>query len=344
MDTKALVTLCQKGNGQALSLLYENYSEKMLKVCLRYIPDPTIAQDLLHDGFVIIFTSIHSLRNPEKLEYWMKKIMRNLALQYLNQMTGTIIPLSVHVRSHGKYTFKVSNPSLFMQTLAGTANVYRKDQLIEQIRSDVIDAFQNVLNELGNSKHKIPVLELPSQTDEIKQIMAESVFDEPLRKKGLEITGFNVESLTLDDESKKKIDSYELSSNSYMQQGRLVESYADAVKGAANNANGAANGFMGIGMMNMASNGMMGGVAQGPWQNAPAPQQMSQEDIAAQTQPVKEEAPVQEQNVNKEQPSEEQQTSENTVEEPKTRKFCPECGTKLEEGSKFCPECGKKLE
>ena len=34
MDTKALVTLCQKGNGQALSLLYENYSEKMLKVCL----------------------------------------------------------------------------------------------------------------------------------------------------------------------------------------------------------------------------------------------------------------------------------------------------------------------
>ena len=58
MDTKALVTLCQKGNGQALSLLYENYSEKMLKVCLRYIPDPTIAQDLLHDGFVIIFTSI----------------------------------------------------------------------------------------------------------------------------------------------------------------------------------------------------------------------------------------------------------------------------------------------
>lgn len=95
MDTKALVTLCQKGNGQALSLLYANYSEKMLKVCLRYIPDPTIAQDLLHDGFVIIFTSIHSLRNPEKLEYWMKKIMRNLALQYLNHANANpTIPLT----------------------------------------------------------------------------------------------------------------------------------------------------------------------------------------------------------------------------------------------------------
>ena len=95
MDTKALVTLCQKGNGQALSLLYENYSEKMLKVCLRYIPDPTIAQDLLHDGFVIIFTSIHSLRNPEKLEYWMKKIMRNLALQYHRILDQQTLPCTL---------------------------------------------------------------------------------------------------------------------------------------------------------------------------------------------------------------------------------------------------------
>lgn len=28
MDTKALVTLCQKGNGQALSLLYETIQRK----------------------------------------------------------------------------------------------------------------------------------------------------------------------------------------------------------------------------------------------------------------------------------------------------------------------------
>ena len=36
-------------------------------------------------------------------------------------------------------------------------------------------AFQNVLNELGNSEHKVPVLELPSQTDEIKEIMKKRI-------------------------------------------------------------------------------------------------------------------------------------------------------------------------
>ncbi len=68
MDIKELVDLCKKGNEQALSLLYKTYSKKMMRICLHYIPDKQIAQDLLHDGFIVIFTSIETLRTPEKLE------------------------------------------------------------------------------------------------------------------------------------------------------------------------------------------------------------------------------------------------------------------------------------
>lgn len=50
MDIKELVDLCKKGNEQALSLLYKTYSKKMMRICLHYIPDKQIAQDLLHDG------------------------------------------------------------------------------------------------------------------------------------------------------------------------------------------------------------------------------------------------------------------------------------------------------
>lgn len=229
-----------------------------------------------------------------------------------NQMTGTITPLRVEVKCFGKYTFKISNPAVFMNEIAGTADIYRKQDLVEQMRAEVISSFQNVLNELGNSEHKVPVLELPSQTDEIKEMMDEKVFDEPIRRRGISLVGFAVESVTLDEESEKKIDDYELSSNANMQQGRLVGSYADAVKDAANNSNGAANGFMGIGMMNMASGGVMGGVTQGPWQNN---------------------------NANQSQPAGQSVVSE----EGKKAKFCQECGAKVEEGAKFCSECGKKL-
>lgn len=89
MDRTDFVDLCQKGDEQALNLLYNTYSRKMMKICLRYVSDRQIAQDLLHDGFIIIFSSIGSLRNPERLESWMGVVMRNTALRYLNQNNTT---------------------------------------------------------------------------------------------------------------------------------------------------------------------------------------------------------------------------------------------------------------
>lgn len=184
-----------------------------------------------------------------------------------NRMTNTMSPLSVKVRCYGTYTFKIDNPAVFMQELAGTADIYYTSSVVGQIRSEVMAAFQNVLNELGNSEHKVPVLEMPSQTDEMKQMMEERIFDEPIRRRGIRLVSFSVESVSLEEESEKKINEYELGSNSYMQQGRMTTAYANAVENAAQNANGVANGFMGIGMMNMATGGMMGGNATSPWQN-----------------------------------------------------------------------------
>lgn len=240
-----------------------------------------------------------------------------------NQMTGTYSPLRVEVRCYGKYTFRISDPVTFMRIYAGVADVVTKEEITEQIRSEVIGSFQNVLNELGNSEHKIPVLELPSQTDEIKKTMDTKVFDETIRNRGLQLVGFVVESVSLDDESSKKIDNYELSSNSMMQQGTLVGAYASAVQDAAKNDSGAAQGFMGVGMMNMASGGMMGGVAQAPFNN---PNQPLQEKID----------PFQKNEFKdkEEMPSEEEQSGV-------TAKFCSNCGTPVT--GKFCSNCGKQI-
>lgn len=176
-----------------------------------------------------------------------------------NQMTGTLAPMGVKVRCYGTYTFRLDPERIdvFMRNHAGTQDVVTKNLLVNQMDSEVKGSFQNVLNELGNSNHKVPVLELPSYTDEIKKVMDEKVFDEPIRARGIKIVGFIVESVSLDEESDKKISQYEMSSNSFMQQGAIIGAMGDA----ANNANGAANGFMGVGMMNMAAGtGMIGSV------------------------------------------------------------------------------------
>lgn len=230
-----------------------------------------------------------------------------------NQMTNTITPLRVEIKCFGKYTFKISNPALFMNTLAGTADVYRKDELVEQLRTEVMAVFQNVANELGTEKYKVPVLEMPSQTDEIREIMDEKVFDAKIRERGIEVVCFAVESVTLTDESAKKIDDYELSSNSYMQQGRMVGAYSNAVEDAAKNANGAANGFMGIGMMNMATGGMATGAANGVWnQNNDA----SRMDLS-------------------------KKEDKDFSNDGKSEGWTCECGHVNPADGKFCSECGK---
>lgn len=80
-----LLERCKRGDKEALGLLYTTYSRRMMRVICHYIPDLNAAQDILHDGFLIIFSRINQLRNAEKLEYWMGTIMKNLALQYLKE-------------------------------------------------------------------------------------------------------------------------------------------------------------------------------------------------------------------------------------------------------------------
>lgn len=85
MELEEIVSRCKKGERQAQDLLYKRYSRQMLGVCYRLVQDKQAAQDLMHDGFILIFASIHGLQYPEKLESWMRRIMTNLALRYINQ-------------------------------------------------------------------------------------------------------------------------------------------------------------------------------------------------------------------------------------------------------------------
>jgi RNA polymerase sigma factor (sigma-70 family) len=58
----------------------------MMKVIRQYVADYDMAQDVLHDGFLVILSQIQNLRNAETLEYWMATIMKNLSLHCLSQI------------------------------------------------------------------------------------------------------------------------------------------------------------------------------------------------------------------------------------------------------------------
>ena len=79
MEIVRLIERCRQGDVEALGKLYEAYAHRMRGVCRRYINDKQTVEDVVHDAFVIIFTSFDRLRDPQRAESWMMAIVRNVA-------------------------------------------------------------------------------------------------------------------------------------------------------------------------------------------------------------------------------------------------------------------------
>ena len=79
MEITRLIERCRPGDEDARGERYEAYAQRLRGVCRRYISDEQTVEDVLHDAFVIIFTSFDRLRDNRRAEAWMMAITRNVA-------------------------------------------------------------------------------------------------------------------------------------------------------------------------------------------------------------------------------------------------------------------------
>lgn len=103
-----IIERCKAGDRKAAGLLYSSHRERLLAVCRRYVADPVVCEDLLHDAFLIILASLHRLRDVGKAEAWMAAIMRNCALKYVRrQNTMATLPLENMPDEHAVFEDKL---------------------------------------------------------------------------------------------------------------------------------------------------------------------------------------------------------------------------------------------
>ena len=98
MNLRLLIERCRQGDEEALGELYEAYSRQMSGICRRYFSDEQTIDDVLHDAFVIIFTSFDRLRDMRRAEPWMNAIVRNVASKYKD-----------HLRAHPTISIEEAN-------------------------------------------------------------------------------------------------------------------------------------------------------------------------------------------------------------------------------------------
>jgi len=80
LEYKDLIEACVKGDRQAQRNLYDLFSKRMYMVCLRYTKSQQEAEDVLQDSFIKIFRNLKGYRGESRLDYWIKRIVINTAL------------------------------------------------------------------------------------------------------------------------------------------------------------------------------------------------------------------------------------------------------------------------
>lgn len=85
MLDKELVSACVKGDRVAQKNLYDIFAKRMYVVCLRYTKSQQEAEDILQDSFIKVFKNIKGYRGESRLDFWIKRIVINTALNSLRK-------------------------------------------------------------------------------------------------------------------------------------------------------------------------------------------------------------------------------------------------------------------
>ena len=224
---------------------------------------------------------------------------------------------TVGVRCNGIYSYKIADPVLFFANCCGNVtDSYGRSSLDSQLKSEFLDVLQPAFASISASGIRYD--ELPGRQREVKNAISTELESEWKEKRGLLLEKVAINSATISDADTKRIQEYEdraWNTNPTNAAATLIEAQANAMQNAANNPNGAAMGFFGMGMAQQA-----GGMnaqnlfAMGAQQGA----------VGASTAPAPAPAPA---------PAAPQGAA------PSGDSWTCECGTV--NSKKFCSECGK---
>ena len=269
----------------------------------------------------------------------MKEIMDNkfgtanpFMFEVVNKRIG--MARTVQVRCNGVYSYKITDPLLFYTKIAGNVDdEYRREEIDMQLKTEFISALQPAFARL--TELELRPAQIPAHTAELKDAMNAALKSEWTDRRGISVESIALNPITLTDEDMKKItqmeDAATMGSNPFMMAGRMTDAQASAMEAAANNPNGAMNGFMGFNMAMGANGGF--NAAQMYQAGVQQQQQFAQQQQAA--------------------PAPAADGWKCACGATVSGKFCTECGAKKpEEGwtcscgavnkGKFCPNCGQK--
>ena len=176
MTEEVILEGCLRNDSVAQRELYNTYSPKMLAVCFRYAHSREDAEDMLQEGFIKVFTQLHTFENRGSFEGWIRRIIVHTCINILkknkkfNESVDLIHAATVSIRE---------------ETVPAVVQV---KQIVDCIRSLPI-GYRTVLNLFaieGYSHREIAqLLDIEESTSRSQFTRAKGMLEELLIKKNI---------------------------------------------------------------------------------------------------------------------------------------------------------------
>src|SRR5215207_11241800 len=85
MSEEKILQDCLRNDALAQKELYNRYSPKMLAVCYKYAHNREDAEDMLQEGFIKVYSQIHTFRNQGAFEGWVRRIIVHTCINNLKK-------------------------------------------------------------------------------------------------------------------------------------------------------------------------------------------------------------------------------------------------------------------
>lgn len=249
------------------------------------------------------------------------------------------------LRAHGTYSIKITDPLRFYaEAIPRNRERVEIEDIGEQYFSEFMEALQAAINQM--SADGVRISYVPSKGRELSRYMS-TILDEDWKlMRGIEVQSVGIASISYDEESQKLIQMRNqgvMLSDAAIREGYVQGAMARGIEAAGSNANGAAAGFMGVGMGMQSGGGMAAAFSQtnqqqmqqkadssGGWQCTCGAKNGEESRFCAQC-GAKRPAPA------------------NSWECPQCHticqgNFCTQCGGAKPESKIKCPKCGSEVE
>ena len=174
MTEEAILKGCLQNDPAAQRELYNRYSPKMLSVCYRFAHNREDAEEMLQEGFIKIFSQMHTFGNRGAFEGWIRRIIVHTCINILKKNKKFNESVDI-IHATGAMVREESVPS-----------IVQAKQIVECIRMLPI-GYRTVLNLYaieGYSHREIGImLDIEESTSRSQYTRAKAMLEEILVRK-----------------------------------------------------------------------------------------------------------------------------------------------------------------